>query len=408
MVLLLTKQINQKSKTLARQVIREGDPRIKSFVADPVKEFNQVMHNRVNNAKRRDKKDAAENVNLSTPAETSDKRPPEALNSPRAPDGGHQQKNVGSSPTSAEKQKQPSPARQAHSAPQGNAQSANSTAAKGPLAPSGGGKSQIALPAPGPVERSSKDDHSIPDDADFSDVARPDVHDRGGPVTPTGFPSGPYRFVVPEEFDSIAAYRRTSHDGGNGPKSASSTSIDQAIRASLAKYRRRHQPRPRVSNESTAEPANKEFSPPELTPQTSSENDQYPGNPYTFCPPAGGPSALTGSSSSAKQYQTYAAEIQPPQSPSGPFSVDEGFSQNDTPANLGTCSPAKKRQRLSSEAQDGTSPRTRGATATESRKRHKRDSSGSSMDVHVDDLGWWEDHHYEEDDDDDEDYEEEQ
>lgn len=351
------------------------------------------MHNRVNNAKRRDKKDAAENVNLPTPAETSDKRPPEALNCPRALDGGHQQKNVGSSPTSAEKQKQPSPVRQANSAPQGNAQPANSTAAKGSLAPFGGGKNQTALPAPGPVKRLSKDDHSIPDDADFS----------------TGFPPGPYRFVVPEEFDRLAASHPTSHDAGNGPKSASSTSIDpQAILASLAKCRRWHQPRPRVSNESAAEPANKELSPPGLTPQPSFERVQVPGNPYTFWVPAGYPGALTGPSSSAKQYQPSAVETQPPQGPSGPFSVAEGSSQNDTPATLDTSSPAKKRQRLSPQAQEDSPPRARGETATESHKRHKRDSSVSSMDVHVDNLEWEIHDSEEEDDDDDEDYEEEQ
>lgn len=403
MVLLLTKQINQKSKTLARQVIREGDPRIKSFVADPVKELNQVMHNRVNNAKRRDKKDAAENVNLSTPAETSDKRPPETLNSPRVLDGGNQKKNAGLSPTSAEKQEQPSPVRQAHTAPQGNAQPANSTAAKGFLAPFGG-KKQAALPAPSSVKRSDKDDHSIPDDADFSDVARPDVHDRDGPAIPTGFPPGPYRFVVPEEFDRIAASHPTSYDAGNGPKSASSTSIDpEAMRASLAKYRRRNQPRSRVSNESTAESANKELSPPELTRQPSSENNQDPGNPYRLCPPAGYLSAPTGPSSSPMQYQPSAAQTQPPQGPSGPFSVAEESSQNDTPATLDTRSPAKKRQRLSPQVEDDTPPRTCGETATESHKRHKRDSSGSSMDGNVDDLGW----EYEEGDDD-EYYEEEQ
>lgn len=355
------------------------------------------MHNRVNNAKRRDKKDAAENVNLSTPAETSDKRPPETLNSPSALDGGNQKKNAGLSPTSAEKQEQPSPVRQAHTAPQGNAQPANSTASKGFLAPFGG-KKQAALPAPSPVERSDKDDHSIPDDADFSDVARPDVDDRDGPAISTGFPPGPYRFVVPEEFDRIAASHPTSYDAGNGPKSASSTSIDpQAILASLAKCRRWHQPRPRVSNESAAEPANRELSPPELTPQPSFEKVQVPGNPYTFWVPAGYPGALTGPSSSAKQYQPSAVETQPPQGPSGPFSVAEGSSQNDTPATLDTSSPAKKRRRLSPQAQEDSPPRARRETATESHKRHKRDSSGSSMNVHVDDLGW-EDDYYEEDD----------
>lgn len=367
------------------------------------------MHNRVNNAKRRDKKDTAENVILPTPAETSDKRPPEALNSPGAPDGGHQQKNVGSSPTSAEKQKQPSPIRQANSALQGNAQSANSTAAKGPLAPSGGGKNHTGLPAPGSAKRSSKDGHSIPDDTDSSNVARPDVHNRDDPATITIAQSGPYRSVVPAGAPSTTASPPTSHDAGNEPKPAFATSISpRSISAALAKCRRWHWPLPGESNESTAESVNKEFSPPVPPTQPSFEKVQVPGNPYTFWVPAGYHGALTGPSSSAKQCQPSAVETQPPQGPSGPFSVAEGSSQNDTPATLDTSSPAKKRQRLSPQAQEDSPPRARGETATESHKRHKRDSSGSSMDVHVDELEWENHDHEEEDDGDDEEYEEEQ
>lgn len=419
----------QTSKCVARALFQKGDDYILGFTASPKATLKKHALYKKNNDGRSDKNAEVKEARrlaaskpkdpsgLSTPAQPLAEAFGDLLTEKKAQApgaaltrGGRQRKHDSSSKTpSTEKQKQSSAVPGTSSAGQRKTKPTVPTGGETWLDTMGEGLNSVGSPASSPTKRSSKDVHSIPDDTGFSDVARPDVHDRDSPVTSTITQSNPYRFVGWEQAPSTAASPLTSHNAGNEPKSAFPPSIyPRASAASLAKYRTWKLPRLSVVNESTAEPVNKDFSPPVLPTQPSSENDQDPGNPYHFYVSAEDFPAWKGLPSSAA--------TQPPQDSGGPSSVGEGSSQNDIPATLDTRCPAKKRQRSSSQAQDDRLPHASGATATGSHKRHKRDSSGSSMDVNVDDTELndteWEDDTGREDDDyeddDDEYYEEEQ
>lgn len=419
----------QISKCVARALFQKGDDYILDFAASPKATLKKHVQNKKSNDGRSDQnaevkearrlaasnqKDSSGLSTLAQPlaeafghllAEKKAQVPGSALTR-----GGRQRKHDSSSKTpSAEKQKQPSAVPRTSSAGQRQTQPTVLTGGETWLDTMEERTNSAGSPASSPVKRLSKDDHSIPDDTDFSDVARPDVHDRDSPVTSTITQSNPYQFVGWEQAPSTAASPLTSHNAGYEPKSAIAPSIyPQASAASLAKYRTGKLPRLSVFNESTAEPVNKDFSPPMLPTQPSSENDQDTGNPYHFYVPAEDFPAWKGLPSSAA--------TQPLQGSGGPSSVGEGSSQNDIPATLDARSSAKKRRRLSSQSLEDPRPDAHGATAEGSHKRHKRDSSGSSMDVNVDDTELddteWEDGLGREDDDyeddDDENYEEEQ
>lgn len=419
----------QTSKCVARALFQKGDDYIRALTASPKATLKKHAQYKKNNDGRSDK--IAEMKEARRLA-ASKQKDPSGLSSPAQPlaeaigdiltekkaqapgafltRGGRQRNHESSSNTpSAEKQKQSSAVPRTSPTGQRQTQSTVPTGGETWLDTVEEGTKSLGSPASSPSKRSSKDGHSIPDDTDFSDVARPDVHDHDGPVTSTITQSNPYRFVGWEQAPSTAASPPTSHNTRNEPKSAFSSSIDpQVITANIARYRTWKLPHLRVPNKSTAEAMNKDFSPPVLPTQPSSENDQDPENPYYFHIPAEDFPEWKGLPSSTA--------TQPLQGSSGPSSVGEGSSQHDIPATLDARSPAKKRRLLSSQSLEEPDPDAHGATADGCHKRHKRDSSGSSMDVNVDDTELddteWEDDTGREDDDyeddDDEYYEEEQ
>uniref|UniRef100_A0AAU8CHL9 Uncharacterized protein n=1 Tax=Gnomonia sp. TaxID=2011790 RepID=A0AAU8CHL9_9PEZI len=390
----------KESKIVARQIIRDGDQRIKDFVANPKAETKKVMRNRVYNTKRRDKKDAADQAKLLAPARSHDKSTPEALDSDRTEDSGNQQNDAGSNSTSTEKRKQPSTLRQAHVARQGNAQPAISNLVKESPAPLGGGKKPTGLSAPGLEKTSSQGGPPGPGDMTLVDVAQPNSLGRNGPATSTTTPNGPSTCkdgsLVPIRVSSTATSGPTSHNAGNNHKGAWRSSIGSIDQQAITKFhsRAQQQPNPDVSN--VPESVGKEFSPPALPTRPLSNDNQGPGQSSRA--PTAGLSAVAGPPSSATQSLPPAARKRLPDSRPSP--VGGSSSLSGTFASLGTPSLEKKRQRLSPQGEEDPRLSTRSTTAERANKRQKRDSTGD---------GTHADPYYlepEEDDDDDYDYEE--